>query len=400
MGPLVPTLISDEFDLIIALILGFGFGFILEQAGFSNSKRLVGLFYGRDFVVLKVFFTAGITAMICVLVFAHFGLLDISLIYINPTFLHSAIIGGLIMGVGFIIGGFCPGTSICAAAIGKLDAITFVMGSFLGIYFFMEIYPFIEDMYLAGNMGAVTVSEMLGISNISFAIILSAAAIAIFVLVTYIESRVNNTAFELSKKKVVRISMLSLIPFFIITASGFVPNRLERIEARINDPENLRSVEAKALDADKVAFEIVNNYYKWNIIDTRSPQEYKAWHLPLAINIPKDSILNREWEPYFKQTYKKNILYSDDPELTKKACVLAQVVGKSDSYIMSNTAVEFRQMFFNPQEPSAGSSKDLVNLYNFRERSALQMNDLAKALERFHTAPEVKKVRKVQGGCS
>ena len=54
MGPLVPLIISDEFDLIIALILGFGFGFILEQAGFSTSKKLVGLFYGRDFVVLKV----------------------------------------------------------------------------------------------------------------------------------------------------------------------------------------------------------------------------------------------------------------------------------------------------------------------------------------------------------
>ncbi|MCK5206688.1 MAG: sulfurtransferase, partial [Cyclobacteriaceae bacterium] len=100
MGPLVPSIISDEFDLIIAIILGFGFGFILEQAGFSSSKKLVGLFYGYNFVVLKVFFTAGITAMIGVLAFSHFGLLDISLIYVNPTFLKSAIVGGLVMGVG------------------------------------------------------------------------------------------------------------------------------------------------------------------------------------------------------------------------------------------------------------------------------------------------------------
>ena len=133
MGPLVPLIISDEFDLVIAILLGFGFGFILEQSGFSTSKKLVGLFYGYDFVVLKVFFTAGVTAMIGVLAFSHFGLLDIDLVYVNPTFLKSAIVGGLVMGVGFIIGGFCPGTSLCATAIGKLDGLTFVLGSLFGI---------------------------------------------------------------------------------------------------------------------------------------------------------------------------------------------------------------------------------------------------------------------------
>ena len=400
MGPLVPLIISDEFDLIIALILGFGFGFILEQAGFSTSKKLVGLFYGRDFVVLKVFFTAGITAMLCVLLFSHFGLLDISLIYVNPTFLKSAIIGGLIMGVGFIIGGFCPGTSLCATAIGKLDGITFVLGSFLGIYFFMEIYPLITDMYFAGALGAVTMNDMLGISQTSLAIIMSIIAIGAFVLVSYIEARVNKTAFELPKKKVVRMSILGLIPFLIIAVTGFMPDRLERIEAQINDPINLEAADTKALDSDKLAFEIVNNYYKWNVIDVRSPAAYKAWHLPLSINIPLDSMLNREWETYFKQTHKKNIFYSDDVNQSKKAFALSQVIGKADDYILNGTARDFRSDFFDPQKPQSDATKDMVNLYNFRVKSGIQMSALAKSLERFHSKPKVKKLRKVQGGCA
>lgn len=106
MGPLVPDVISNNLNLIVALLIGMSFGAILEQAGFSTSKKLVGLFYGYDFTVLRVFFTAGIVAMIGVMGFVHFGLLDINLIYINPTFLWSAIIGGLIMGLGFVIGGF------------------------------------------------------------------------------------------------------------------------------------------------------------------------------------------------------------------------------------------------------------------------------------------------------
>ena len=111
-------MISPEFDLVIAVLLGAGFGFVLEQAGFSSTRKLVGLFYGYDFTVLKVFFTAGVTAMTGILVLGHLGALDTSAIYVNPTFLWSALIGGLIMGVGFILGGFCPGTSLCAAAVG------------------------------------------------------------------------------------------------------------------------------------------------------------------------------------------------------------------------------------------------------------------------------------------
>jgi hypothetical protein len=400
MGPLVPTIISDEFDLIIALFLGFGFGFILEQAGFSSSKNLVGLFYGRNFVVLKVFFTAGITAMVLVLASGHFGLLDLSLIYVNPTFLQSAIIGGLIMGGGFIIGGFCPGTSICASAIGKLDAIIFVVGSFAGIYLFMEIYPMIEEMYFAGNMGALTIHEVLGISSISFALILSAGAIGIFVLVTYIESRVNDLPFELPRKSVIRMSMLGIIPFVVVAIAGFTPDTTERIEAQINDPANLKLAETKSMDADKLAFELVNNYYKWNVIDVRSPQEYKAWHLPMSINIPLDSMLNREWATYFKQSQKKNIFYADELIEAKKAFVLGGVIGQADKYILSNTAKEFKTMFYSPKEPNEDAAMDVVNLYNFRVSSAKQMNDLTKSLERFNSKPKPRKVRKVQGGCS
>ena len=129
MGPLVPDIIGNDLNYIVALIIGILFGMVLEQAGFSTSKKLVGLFYGYDFTVLRVFFTAGITAMVGVIALNHFGLLDINLIYINPTYLWSALVGGIIMGLGFVIGGFCPGTSVCAAAIGKIDAMYFVLGS-------------------------------------------------------------------------------------------------------------------------------------------------------------------------------------------------------------------------------------------------------------------------------
>ncbi len=400
MGPLVPTIISNEFDLVIALLLGFGFGFILEQAGFSTSKKLVGLFYGYDFVVLKVFFTAGITAMIGVLLLGHFGLLDLSIIYVNPTFLKSAIIGGLIMGVGFVVGGFCPGTSVCASAIGKIDGIIFVLGGMFGIYLFMEFYPFLKDTYMAGAMGPVTIPEVFGISPIAVAIIFSIVALGGFVLATYVESRVNKTPFEFPQKRKVKMILTALVPFVVIAITAFTPDKNERIETMINSPVLLDKAETKAIDGDKMALEIVNNHYKWNIIDVRSPEAYKAWHLPLAINIPLDSMRNREWESYFKQKFRKNVFYSDDPAMTKKAFATAEVIGKADNYILKATAKNFRQMFFNPAPPRPGASKNEVDLYHFRLKSGIQMKELARALERFHSKPKKKKLRKVQGGCA
>src|SRR5512141_1944210 len=132
MGPFVPELISDQLNLVVALLLGIGFGYVLEQAGFSSSRRLAGLFYGYDFTVLRVFFTAAITALSGTLVLGWAGLLDLAAIYVNPLFLGPAILGGVIMGLGFVLGGYCPGTSVCAAAIGKKDAIVFVLGGVLG----------------------------------------------------------------------------------------------------------------------------------------------------------------------------------------------------------------------------------------------------------------------------
>ncbi len=181
MGPLVANnLISPDTNLLFAFLIGIGFGFVLEGAGFSSSRKLAGLFYGYDTVVLKVFFTAALTAMIGLLFFSLFGWIDLELIYINPTFLYSAIAGGVIMGAGFILGGFCPGTSFCAASIGKIDGMVFVIGLFIGIAIFTEGYALWEGLYNAKFLGIPKISEFLGLKDGLMALIIVLAAFGMF----------------------------------------------------------------------------------------------------------------------------------------------------------------------------------------------------------------------------
>lgn len=181
MGPLISfDIISDNTNFLLAFLIGIAFGFVLEGSGFSSSRKLAGVFYGYDTVVLKVFFTGAITTAIGLLLFSLFGWVDLSLIYVNPTYLTSNIFGGVIMGLGFIMGGFCPGTSFCAASIGKVDAMVFIGGLFIGIFIFLEGYPLWENIFMANYLGEIKLSTQLGLTDGIFTLIMIVAAIAMF----------------------------------------------------------------------------------------------------------------------------------------------------------------------------------------------------------------------------
>jgi hypothetical protein len=190
MGPLVANnIISENTNLLLAFFIGILFGFVLESSGFSSSRKLAGVFYGYDTVVLKVFFTAAITGMLGLLFFSLFGWIDPELVYINPTFLSSAISGGVIMGAGFIMGGFCPGTSFCGASIGKIDAMVFIAGLFIGVLIFAEGYPIWENLYNSGSLGSPKLSETLGLSDGVLALVIIVIAVSMFRVAEWAEKK-------------------------------------------------------------------------------------------------------------------------------------------------------------------------------------------------------------------
>ncbi|MGC1392477.1 MAG: YeeE/YedE thiosulfate transporter family protein [Bacteroidales bacterium] len=190
MGPLsVNELISSNTNLFLAFLIGIGFGFVLEQSGFSSSRKLAGVFYGYDTVVLKVFFTAAITAMLGLLFFSLFGWIDLNLVYVNPTYFTSCIVGGIIMGAGFIMGGYCPGTSFCGASIGKLDAMVFIIGLFLGVFIFGIGYDAWKGMYMANFLGFPKVSTVLGLTDGVFAFLLIIIALSMFWVAEWAEKK-------------------------------------------------------------------------------------------------------------------------------------------------------------------------------------------------------------------
>ncbi|OGO38802.1 MAG: hypothetical protein A2W35_17400 [Chloroflexi bacterium RBG_16_57_11] len=158
------TLVGKPLMYAVFALIGFGFGFVLESSGFGNSKKLAAQFYFSEMTVLKVMFGAIVTAMVLIFTTVGLGVLDFNQLWVNPTYLWSGIVGGLIMGVGFIVGGFCPGTSLVAMATRKIDGLFFVLGGLFGIFLFGETERFYDLWWnFAGYMGRITIPEWLGL---------------------------------------------------------------------------------------------------------------------------------------------------------------------------------------------------------------------------------------------
>ncbi|MGQ9642538.1 MAG: YeeE/YedE thiosulfate transporter family protein [Ignavibacterium sp.] len=155
---------NTDVSLIIAFIIGIGFGFALERGGFGSARILAAQFYFSNMRVLKVMFTAIVTAMLGVYYLSVIGFVDLSLIYISETYILPQVIGGLILGIGFVIGGYCPGTSVVSFATGKMDGLMYILGVMFGIFIFGEIFPFITDFYYSTNMGSITLPEFFHLS--------------------------------------------------------------------------------------------------------------------------------------------------------------------------------------------------------------------------------------------
>ena len=394
MGPLVPFgIISPEFNYIVALFIGFGFGWILEQAGFSTSRKLVGVFYGYDYVVLRVFFTAAATAAIGLVALDYIGMIDFNYVYINPTFLWPAIVGGALMGFGFILGGFCPGTSIVAASVGKVDAWLFILGSFIGILFFGELYPLFKEFYLSSNYGPLLVYDSLGISRGLFVFLLTLVAIAAFIITDRLEKNVSygiKPNHPVYGRAVPAMAVAALAAIIVLIIPS--PEK-QRADLEMDEIENIEYVTPK-----EAAFDIYYDLDKFQFIDLRSEEEYKKYCLTDAVRMTLKDITLHRYSNYFTNKLKTPVLYGNDETKALKAYALAKDEGYEKVAILEGGLNRFKDMVYTaPKEQAAGLIG--INTHDFliKFRNLLESDStLTKPKEKKKV--EVKVV-KVQGGC-
>lgn len=178
-----------------ALVLGAFFGFVLERAGFGRAQVLVAQFYGTRMTVYRAMFTAVVTAGLGTTLLSTLGVLDLRAVTINyPTYLWPMVVGGLLVGAGFVISGYCPGTSVVAAASGKLDGAFTIIGVIVGTVLYAELQPVLGGFHDSGKLGSVFLYDLLRVPPLALALAVAVVAVLTFKGATRIEQLVARAA--------------------------------------------------------------------------------------------------------------------------------------------------------------------------------------------------------------
>jgi rhodanese-related sulfurtransferase len=292
---------TNPLTYLVFGVIGFAFGYALEMSGFGNSKKLAAQFYFKDLTVLKVMFTAIVVAMVLLFGAVGLGILDFGQVWVNPTYLASGVVGGLIMGVGFIIGGFCPGTSIAATATGKIDGMFYLLGGFFGAFLFGETEQYFTHWYNnAGYYGRLTLDQVFNLPVGVVVLLVVLMALFMFWGGEQLERIIGKK--DLSKEPRLRVAGAAAL-FALALAVLFIGS--PSLDERYSNVEFTREINQKnvVLKADEMLgqrlvqitpAEIFKSIYNQNVnlimLDVRPESDFNLYHIKGAINIPLDQL--------------------------------------------------------------------------------------------------------------
>ncbi len=178
---------GDAASLGIALLLGVAFGWFLERGGMGSARKIAAQFYLTDLAVFKIMFSAILTTLLGLFWLSRIGWIDLALLGVPETFVLPHIAGGLVFGVGFVMGGLCPGTSCVAASTGRIDGLMVLLGMMTGILGFGFAYPALAGFYESGARGVWTLPQAMGLPWGAVVSIVVAAGLGGFLLAERIE---------------------------------------------------------------------------------------------------------------------------------------------------------------------------------------------------------------------
>lgn len=177
--------------LVSGLVCGLLFGYVLENAGFGSPLKLTAQFALTDWSVLKVMLTAVVVAAAGLVGLQHLGLLNPENVFVPSALLVAAALGGVLVGAGFALGGYCPGTSVVGLSSGRVDALVFLLGLLVGTLGFAGWYgPTVEAVLALGEVQSTDVlSVWLAWPDWALVLVLAAALWGVYALGARFERR-------------------------------------------------------------------------------------------------------------------------------------------------------------------------------------------------------------------
>ena len=330
---LLPELFGQTGAYLVYATIGFLFGFVLEMAGFANSRKLAAQFYFTDMTVFKVMFGAIVTAMVLIFITTGLGWLDYNLLWVNPTYLWPGIVGGLIMGVGFIVGGFCPGTSLVAAATAKIDGIFFVLGVLVGILLFGETVEYFEIFWNSSYMGRFTLMDFFGIST--GWVVLGVVLMALFMFwgAEKLEAYFGGQEPQ-GQPKWRRIGAGALV--FTAVVGLFIGQPDNAARWQMIAAEQEARIAERAVQIEQGELLSLQSDRKLNLVmlDVRSEADYNLFHLRDARHMPLENLLANVADFHAQPPNTVFVLMSNDETAATAAWRMLQAESVPNVYLL------------------------------------------------------------------
>ena len=348
----ISILLGKAGGYLVFFLIGTGFGVSLELAGFGDSRRLAAQFYLKDMTVLKTMFTGIIVACLLIFLASGIGWLDFSQLAVNQTFLWPGIVGGLIMGVGFIVGGYCPGTSIVATASFKIDGLFFLVGTVLGAGLFGETLPSFENFWNSSFTERYLVSDWLGwsIGATVFAVILM--ALFMFYGAEKVEEFFRNkgTGKAFSWKITRRSYIYGAATLVSVAALIWIIGQPDPIRKwKIFESQYASQLTSKAVFIHPLEYVKSNNESSIKLVtlDLRQPKDFDAFHLSGSENVTIDNLLDAKVVARFTQLPPQGVvvLIAVNDSVSIKAWQYLKVQGVVNLYILENGLHNWNSLF-------------------------------------------------------
>lgn len=155
--------------LLLGLVTGIAFGFILYRAGVSRCGCIFDALNLLNLKAIKLMLTAVATASIIVYPLSAFGLVSIGG---KTLYVWGVLVGGAIFGVGFAMAGYCPGTALASLGAGRKDAWPTIIGGLFGAFAYSLVYEYIEPILIRpANFGRHSLPEALGVHPVAMGIV-------------------------------------------------------------------------------------------------------------------------------------------------------------------------------------------------------------------------------------
>lgn len=354
-------MIAPLFDApsgLLAIPVGFAFGATLERAGLGSARTIAGQLRARDFTVIKVMFSAIVTAMLGVFWADRLGWLDLLRVGMPSTDIVPQLIGAVLFGAGFAIASLCPGTACVSAATGKRDGLATIGGLFLGTLVtslaWTKLGPIAE---LAPRDNATLPADL----HLPAGLIVLAITLLAVLVIGFADRIGDRTA----RGRPIRLSILGAIALTLGTLAAATGNRSLGSTAALQGIGAEVDRETDHIDAVALAEWIRDRKPRLRIVDVRDDLAPDDYRIPGAEDVPLKMV-----PTLATHAGETIVLYSDGGGHAAQAWLMLRLRGVTNAFVLRDGLAAWEDDILAPQFPDSTNATAVARFRYVRELAA------------------------------